>query len=94
MGELGVAGDRLILVTHQPPKGVVDRAFIGIHAGLYELREFDERVQPRLHLCGHIHEARGTGRIGRTLVVNPGPLKRGFYAVIDVEEGRAELAHL
>jgi len=23
-------------------------------------------------LCGHIHESRGTTRIGRTVVINPG----------------------
>ena len=92
--ELGVEPGRLILLSHHPPKGVVDRALLGVHAGLYELREFDETFQPRVHLCGHIHEARGVGRIGRTLVVNPGPLKRGYYAMVDVEEGSAELERL
>ena len=31
-----------------------------------------EKYQPLLVLCGHVHEARGTARIGRTLVINPG----------------------
>jgi Icc-related predicted phosphoesterase len=94
IGELGVKGDKLILISHQPPKGVNDRTVIGVHAGLYELREFDEEVQPRIHLCGHIHEARGASWLGSTLVVNPGPLKRGFYAVIDIEGKEASLEKL
>jgi len=31
-----------------------------------------ERHQPPLALHGHIHESRGTVRIGRTLCINPG----------------------
>ncbi len=92
--ELGAHGEKLILLSHHPPKGVVDRAFIGVHAGLYELKEFDETFKPRVHLCGHIHEARGVGWLGETLVVNPGPLKRGYYAVVDVEARSAELEKL
>jgi Icc-related predicted phosphoesterase len=82
----------LVLLTHHPPKGVVDRSFIGVHAGLRELRELDERLRPRAHLCGHIHEARGTGRVGETIVVNAGPARRGYYALVEVgDEVRVEL---
>lgn len=90
------AGGPLVLVTHHPPKGVVDRSFLGIHAGLVELRRLDEELKPVAHLCGHIHEARGTGRVGATLVVNPGPAKRGYYAVVEVSEdgARARLERL
>lgn len=31
-----------------------------------------ERYQPPLSLHGHIHEGRGTGKIGKTLCINPG----------------------
>jgi len=31
-----------------------------------------EQYQPALSLHGHIHEARGTHRLGRTLCINPG----------------------
>ncbi len=31
-----------------------------------------EKYQPLLVLAGHIHESRGTAKIGRTLVINPG----------------------
>jgi len=82
-------GAPLVLLSHHPPKGVVDRAFLGVHAGLRELRRLVESLQPAAHLCGHIHEARGVGRLGGTLVVNPGPAKRGYYAIVEVGPGGA-----
>ena len=76
-----------VLLSHHPPKGAVDRSFIGLRIGLQELRALDEDVRPRLHLCGHVHESRGVERLGATVVVNPGPLKSGYYALIDVGPG-------
>jgi uncharacterized protein len=40
--------------------------------GSTEVRKFIEKVQPLLSLHGHIHEAPGYTRIGRTLCMNPG----------------------
>lgn len=40
--------------------------------GSTAVREFIEEVQPLLGLHGHVHEAQGSSRIGRTLCVNPG----------------------
>jgi len=83
----------LVLVTHHPPKGLVDRSFIGIHAGLKELRILLEELKPKAHLCGHIHEARGTALHQGTLIVNPGPARKGYYAIVEVstEGARASL---
>jgi len=84
-----------ILVSHHPPKGAVDKTFLGIRAGLNELREFIKKYSPRLHLCGHIHEARGKGLLGKTIVVNPGPLQKGYYAIIEIDnEIKVELKKL
>ncbi len=87
------AGSRkTVIVSHHPPHGTkVDIAYSGVHAGLHELRALLERHQPLACLCGHIHESPGIDRVGRTLVVNPGPFSRGRYAVVDLEKGRAEL---
>lgn len=41
-------------------------------AGSTAVREAIERVQPLLGLHGHIHEATGIRRIGRTIAINPG----------------------
>jgi Icc-related predicted phosphoesterase len=43
-----------------------------IPAGSTAVRAAIEEHQPCLGLHGHIHEAKGTARIGRTLCINPG----------------------
>ena len=86
------SGDLDILVTHQPPYGALDRTFIGIRAGSREIRKYVLEKKPLVNLCGHIHESRGITSLGETLVVNPGPLRRGYYAEVLVEprEKKAE----
>lgn len=64
-----------ILISHSPPKGVVDRTSGGQSVGSSAILAAIERVQPDLALCGHIHDSWGeTGRIGRTRVANLGPV--------------------
>jgi uncharacterized protein len=43
-----------------------------VPCGSTAVREAIERHQPVLSLHGHIHEARGHARIGKTLCINPG----------------------
>ena len=42
--------------------------------GSRAVRAVIEESQPLLGLFGHIHEAKGTARIGRTLCINPGSM--------------------
>ncbi|UCF69675.1 MAG: metallophosphoesterase family protein [candidate division WOR-3 bacterium] len=72
-----------IIISHSPPhRTKLDRMFLGVHVGSKSLRTFIEEKQPDLVLCGHIHEARGFDRIGRTLIINPGVFPR-HYALIN-----------
>ncbi len=77
---------RKIVIVHQPPHGARDLLYNGERSGSTELRRFIEDYQPDLVLCGHIHEDRGDCRIGSTLVVNVGELRRGFGAVVDLDD--------
>jgi len=43
-----------------------------IHVGSTQVRQLIEKHKPLLGLHGHIHEARGYWKIGRTLCINPG----------------------
>jgi len=43
-----------------------------IHVGSTQVRQLIEKHKPLLVLHGHIHEARGYWKIGRTLCINPG----------------------
>jgi Icc-related predicted phosphoesterase len=45
-----------------------------IPVGSKALREAIEKTQPLVTLHGHIHEGRGTTRIGKTLCINPGSM--------------------
>lgn len=88
----------LLLVSHTPPYDTAtDRITSGAHVGSRAVRECIEQVQPDVCLTGHIHEARAVDTIGRTLVINPGPLSAGGYARITLDaDGRltAQLASL
>ena len=74
-----------ILVSHPPPlNSKVDRIRSGLHVGSQEVRRFIEKLQPDLCITGHIHEARGVDRIGRTVVLNPGMLHDGGWIEVNV----------
>ncbi len=74
-----------VLVSHMPPYSTkLDVIRSGAHVGSRALREYIERAQPLLCLCGHIHESPGIDRIGRTVLINAGPMMHGRYAMIEV----------
>jgi hypothetical protein len=52
--------------------------------GSRAVRRFIEQYQPLLCLTGHIHEAAGMDRIGRTVIVNPGPIARGGFVRAEI----------
>jgi len=87
-GFADVKGSRLtIFCPHAPPRGTAcDRLSSGEHVGSTVIRAFVEREQPDLVLCGHIHESRGTDTIGRTRIVNPGPVSAGHYALVEIDD--------
>jgi Icc-related predicted phosphoesterase len=43
-----------------------------VHVGSVTVRQIIEKYKPMLGIHGHIHEARGFVKIGRTLCINPG----------------------
>lgn len=59
-----------VLVTHGPPMGMGDLVYSGEHVGCENLLKHLDRVEPRFHLFGHIHEARGQWQHGNTRVIN------------------------
>ena len=84
-------GDFNILLSHCPPRGTLDRTFSGYHAGCEVIRKRMDSFNAIL--CGHIHESHGV--INSTqLVVNPGPVMWGRYALIDFERRDVKLMKL
>lgn len=63
-----------VLISHSPPRGIVDVSSMGTHLGSVAVRAVVERNQPRLVVCGHVHESwRRQEQLGRSLIVNAGP---------------------
>src|ERR687885_608937 len=65
-----------------------------VPVGSTAVRETIEEGQPALSLHGHIHEARGNTRIGRTLCVNPGSYYeqgRLLGAVVDLDSKKQRI---
>jgi Icc-related predicted phosphoesterase len=85
-GYAQIAGvGRHVLLSHPPPHGGrLDCTSAGKHVGSTALRDFIDETQPELVLCGHIHEARGVEKLGRTTAVNCGPAAAGFYALAEL----------
>jgi Icc-related predicted phosphoesterase len=81
--EVEGSGDTIILLTHAPPYGTLDEIPIG-HVGSKAIGKFVGRVD--LIVCGHIHEARGVMKCGRTVVVNTGMACEGYGALITIDK--------
>ena len=63
-----------VLISHSPPKGLVDVSSTGISLGSFAVLRAIESKEPRLVICGHIHESSGKKVThGKTVVLNAGP---------------------
>jgi Icc-related predicted phosphoesterase len=68
-----VPDDTDIVISHGPPFGYCDRTvpkFNDVHAGFPGAVDMIDRVQPKLFVCGHIHEGYGYWQRGETTVCN------------------------
>lgn len=70
-----------IMISHQPPYGILDKVgsryappkgWKGKNAGSWLLLDYIRKYHPRYVICGHIHEAKGMKKVGRTRVINAG----------------------
>ena len=77
--------EKCILVTHSPPKFLLDKTSTGLHVGSEKLLEFIEEKRPILVICGHIHEAKGVMKYKDTILVNPGCFGKE-YAIIEIDK--------
>ena len=66
-----------VLVTHQPPYGILDAAGEN-HYGNADLLRAVRELRPKCHLFGHVHDAYGMERIRTTIFVNGSLLDEGY----------------
>ena len=72
--ELAACPAGAVLILHSPPRDHCDSAGNGTHFGSEALLRAIEEKQPRLAVCGHIHESWGCeSEVGATPVRNLGP---------------------
>lgn len=72
-----------ILITHGPPFGIMDKLASGLVVGCEELLTAVQRVRPRIHLFGHIHEGYGVKEIDGTIFVNVAVLDHHYKMAND-----------
>lgn len=82
-----------VLLSHTPPVGTLDLDD-GKHKGYQVVNDLIHTYHPKWVFCGHAHDARGKEIIGDSIVVNPGSLKSGFYALVDTDKEEVELKTL
>jgi predicted phosphodiesterase len=68
-----IPDDTDILLTHMPPKGIMDYDLDwNENIGDEELLKNVKRVKPKYHIFGHVHEGYGVNEIEGTTFINPG----------------------
>lgn len=103
-------GEKVILVTHAPPYGILDRVVekyrsygVGTygekardgHIGSIAFRDIDKKFKPMLHIFGHIHECKGVEKTGKTVFVNTGSFgKKLELAEIKIQNADVEVNFL
>jgi Icc-related predicted phosphoesterase len=70
-----------ILITHTPPKGILDLGMDGMHHGCSFLHARGKLVNPILHVFGHIHEAYGVLKNDQTTYINASIVNTGEQPV-------------
>lgn len=63
--------DTDILITHNPPYKIHDKAPNGLHRGSKSLLKKVLEIKPRIHLFGHIHVSYGSSAIDGITYINP-----------------------
>jgi Icc-related predicted phosphoesterase len=75
-----------VLVTHSPPMGILDQTAKGEHIGCPLLqRHVLGRLRPRLHIFGHVHEARGIHEEEGIVFMNACSNTRGTFVRDDIK---------
>lgn len=72
-----------VLITHGPPYGILDKTYDKVNAGCKGLLKFVERLKPKVHIFGHIHEAYGELKVGDTHFYNASYVNLGYRPAND-----------
>jgi len=76
-----IPSDTDVLITHGPPYGILDLTENGEHVGCLDLLHAVERINPKIHVFGHIHEAYGILQNNETKFINASILNARYNPV-------------
>lgn len=80
---------KTILLVHTLPISSVELdTKADNHAGAKAINDVIDKLQPAFCFCAHAHSMPGQDTLGATIVVNPGSMYRGRYALIDMDSRR------
>ncbi len=90
-----VPEDTDIIIAHGPPKWCLDQVIeyydnnqqpiLGRHVGCKYLLNTIVRIEPKLVVCGHIHESRGEMEYGNTTIVNASCITDDYKSVHEIK---------
>jgi len=70
-----------MLITHGPPLGILDKTTRGEKVGCEDLLHAVDRIQPKIHVFGHIHEDYGMKDQAGTQFINASVLNERYRMV-------------
>ena len=73
-----IPDDTDILITHGPPANILDKTTTGLNVGCQDLLDVCQKVKPKFHIFGHIHEAYGTTLTQDTMYINASVLTKKY----------------
>jgi Icc-related predicted phosphoesterase len=76
-----IPADTEILITHGPVHGILDNTNNGHRAGCEDLLNRVNTIKPKIHICGHIHEAYGVIEKTGTTFINASVLNERYQLV-------------
>ena len=81
-----------ILLAHYPPFGYFDKVSYkgenpmnGKHIGFKGYTAFIKKKQPKIFICGHMHEYQGKKKLGKTTIITTGSAHDGKAVIIDFD---------
>jgi Icc-related predicted phosphoesterase len=73
--------DTDVLITHGPPYQILDTLVSGKQVGCVDLKQAVERLKPKVHIFGHIHEGYGRLEQDGTTYVNASVCKVNYQPI-------------
>jgi Icc-related predicted phosphoesterase len=73
-----IPGDTDILITHGPVFSILDKTKMGLNVGCEDLMNKVQELKPKIHVCGHIHEAYGQVSHSSTNFINASVLDEKY----------------